>query len=102
PLTQPPPTVHPAPRLPLPHSGLLNNREQPGTSTVPSLAPVGGRLPPPLPPQNLHYSVSEHTYEPDGYNPEAPSLTGTGRTGYRPFYTRPQQQRSNLIGLTSG
>ncbi|XP_018417156.1 PREDICTED: RNA-binding protein 27 [Nanorana parkeri] len=137
PLTQPPPTVHPAPRLPLPHSGMLNNREPPGTSTVPSLAPVGARLPPPLPPQNLHYSVSErkhsslllfymavklvhlpyallllnigtprvpeYTYEPDGYNPEAPSLTGTGRTGYRPFYTRPQQQqRSNLIGLTSG
>ncbi|XP_072255090.1 RNA-binding protein 27 [Pyxicephalus adspersus] len=102
PLTQPPPVVHPAPRLPLTHTGLLNNREQPGTSTVPSLAPVGGRLPPPLPPQNLLYSVSEHTYEPDGYNPEAPSLTGTGRTGYRPFYTRPQQQRSNLIGLTSG
>lgn len=102
PLTQPPPTVHSAPRLPITHSGLLNNREQPRTSTVPSLAPVGGRLPPPLPPQNLLYSVSEHTYEPDGYNPESPSLTGTGRTGYRPFYTRPQQQRSNLIGLTSG
>ncbi|XP_040200517.1 RNA-binding protein 27 isoform X3 [Rana temporaria] len=102
PLIQPPPTVHSAPRLPITHSGLLNNREQPRTSTVPSLAPVGGRLPPPLPPQNLLYSVSEHTYEPDGYNPESPSLTGTGRTGYRPFYTRPQQQRSNLIGLTSG
>ncbi|XP_068133640.1 RNA-binding protein 27 isoform X2 [Hyperolius riggenbachi] len=102
PITQPPPPVHPPPRLPLTHTGVLNNREHPGTSTVPSLAPVGGRLPPPLPPQNLLYSVSEHTYEPDGYNPEAPSLTSTGRTGYRPFYTRPQQQRSNLIGLTSG
>ncbi|KAM9312632.1 RNA-binding protein 27-like [Gastrophryne carolinensis] len=102
PIGQPPPTVHPAPRLPLTHSGLQNNREHPGTSTVPSLAPVGGRLPPPLPTQNLHYSMSENTYEPDGYNPEAPSLTSTGRAGYRPFYSRSQQQRSNLIGLTSG
>ncbi|KAM3925803.1 RNA-binding protein 27 [Leptodactylus fuscus] len=100
PMTQPPPAVHPAPRLPLTHSGFVNNREQPGTSTVPSLAPVGGRLPPPIPPQNLLYSVSEHTYEPDGYNPEAPSLTNTGRTGYRQFFTRPQT-RPNLIGLTS-
>ncbi|XP_066447355.1 RNA-binding protein 27 isoform X2 [Eleutherodactylus coqui] len=101
PMTQPPPAVHPAPRLPLAHSGFVNNREQPGTSAVPSLAPVGGRLPPPLPPQNLLYSVSEHTYEPDGYNPEAPSLTNTGRTGYRQFFTRAQTQRPNLIGLTS-
>ncbi|KAM4676764.1 RNA-binding protein 27 [Discoglossus pictus] len=102
PLSQPPPSaVLPAPRLPLTHSGLLNNREQPGTSAVPSLAPVGGRLPPPLPP-NLLYSVSEHTYEPDGYNPEAPSLTNTGRTAYRQFFTRTQTQRPNLIGLTSG
>ncbi|XP_072002239.1 RNA-binding protein 27 [Engystomops pustulosus] len=101
PMTQPPPVVHPAPRLPLAHSGFVNNREQPGTSTVPSLAPVGGRLPPPIPPQNLLYSVSEHTYEPDGYNPEAPSLTNTGRSGYRQFFTRPQTQRPNLIGLTS-
>ncbi|KAM4037953.1 RNA-binding protein 27 isoform 1-T1 [Anomaloglossus baeobatrachus] len=101
PITQPPPVVHPAPRLPLTHSGFVNNREQPGTSTVPSLAPVGGRLPPPLPPQNLLYSVSEHTYEPDGYNPEAPSLTNTGRSGYRQFFTRAQTQRPNLIGLTS-
>ncbi|KAM8973250.1 RNA-binding protein 27-like isoform 1-T1 [Pelodytes ibericus] len=103
PMSQPPPpTVHPATRLPLPHSNVINNREQPGTSTVPSLAPVGGRLPPPLPPQNLLYSVSEHTYEPDGYNPEAPSLTNTGRAGYRQFFTRAQTQRPNLIGLTSG
>ncbi|KAG9460718.1 hypothetical protein GDO78_019996, partial [Eleutherodactylus coqui] len=41
------------------------------------------------------------TYEPDGYNPEAPSLTNTGRTGYRQFFTRAQTQRPNLIGLTS-
>jgi len=43
---------------PLTQSSLINNREQPGTSAVPSLAPVGARLPPPLP-QNLLYTVSE-------------------------------------------
>ncbi|XP_018111656.1 RNA-binding protein 27 isoform X1 [Xenopus laevis] len=102
PHSQPPPSaVLPAPSLPLPHSGLLNNRDRPVTSTVPSLAPIVGGLPPPIPPPNLLYSVSEHTYEPDGYNPEAPSLTNTGRPGYRTFLQRQPTQRSNLIGLTS-
>ncbi|XP_075457148.1 RNA-binding protein 27 isoform X2 [Ascaphus truei] len=102
PLSQPPPSsILPAQRLPLPHTSLLNNREQPRTSAVSSHAPVGARLPPPLP-QNILYSVSEHTYEPDGYNPEAPSLTNTGRGAYRQFFTRTPMQRSNLIGLTSG
>ncbi|KFV68728.1 RNA-binding protein 27, partial [Dryobates pubescens] len=97
----PPPVVLPVPRPPLTQSSLINNREQPGTSVVPSLAPVGARLPPPLP-QNLLYTVSEHTYEPDGYNPEAPSITSAGRSQYRQFFTRAQTQRPNLIGLTSG
>ncbi|KAM9603393.1 RNA-binding protein 27 isoform X1 [Buteo buteo] len=97
----PPPVVLPVPRPPLTQSSLINNRDQPGTSAVPSLAPVGARLPPPLP-QNLLYTVSEHTYEPDGYNPEAPSITSAGRSQYRQFFTRAQTQRPNLIGLTSG
>ncbi|XP_064017764.1 RNA-binding protein 27 isoform X3 [Pogoniulus pusillus] len=97
----PPPVVLPVPRPPLTQSNLINNREQPGTSAVPNLAPVGARLPPPLP-QNLLYTVSEHTYEPDGYNPEAPSITSAGRSQYRQFFTRAQTQRPNLIGLTSG
>uniref|UniRef100_A0A672UW19 RNA binding motif protein 27 n=1 Tax=Strigops habroptila TaxID=2489341 RepID=A0A672UW19_STRHB len=97
----PPPVVLPVPRPPLTQSSLINNRDQPGTSAVPSLAPVGPRLPPPLP-QNLLYTVSEHTYEPDGYNPEAPSITSAGRSQYRQFFTRAQTQRPNLIGLTSG
>ncbi|KFO93672.1 RNA-binding protein 27, partial [Buceros rhinoceros silvestris] len=97
----PPPVVLPVPRPPLTQSSLINNRDQPGTSSVPSLAPVGARLPPPLP-QNLLYTVSEHTYEPDGYNPEAPSITSAGRSQYRQFFTRAQTQRPNLIGLTSG
>ncbi|KAM9266125.1 LOW QUALITY PROTEIN: RNA-binding protein 27-like [Cariama cristata] len=97
----PPPVVLPVPRPPLTQSSLINNRDQPGPSAVPSLAPVGARLPPPLP-QNLLYTVSEHTYEPDGYNPEAPSITSAGRSQYRQFFTRAQTQRPNLIGLTSG
>uniref|UniRef100_A0A8B9PDM8 RNA-binding protein 27 n=1 Tax=Apteryx owenii TaxID=8824 RepID=A0A8B9PDM8_APTOW len=97
----PPPVVLPVPRPPLTQSSLINNRDQPGTSAVPSLAPVGARLPPPLP-QNLLYTISEHTYEPDGYNPEAPSITSAGRSQYRQFFTRAQTQRPNLIGLTSG
>ncbi|NWH74258.1 RBM27 protein, partial [Piaya cayana] len=130
----PPPVVLPVPRPPLTQSSLINNRDQPGTSAVPSLAPVGARLPPPLP-QNLLYTVSERkqipfgfcfvlflkflflnsfekffhfspffvdTYEPDGYNPEAPSITSAGRSQYRQFFTRAQTQRPNLIGLTSG
>uniref|UniRef100_A0A670J0S5 RRM domain-containing protein n=1 Tax=Podarcis muralis TaxID=64176 RepID=A0A670J0S5_PODMU len=108
---------------PLSQASLINSRDQPGTTTVPSLAPVGARLPPPLP-QNLLYSVSERkeikistslvfyqnlyfsftkdTYEPDGYNPEAPSITSTGRSQYRQFFSRTPMQRPNLIGLTSG
>ena len=42
------------------------------------------------------------TYEPDGYNPEAPSITSTGRSQYRQFFSRIPMQRPNLIGLTSG
>lgn len=42
------------------------------------------------------------TYEPDGYNPEAPSITSTGRSQYRQFFSRTPMQRPNLIGLTSG
>ncbi|XP_035416493.1 RNA-binding protein 27 isoform X3 [Cygnus atratus] len=54
----PPPVVLPVPRPPLTQSSLINNRDQPGTSAVPSLASVGARLPPPLP-QNLLYTVTE-------------------------------------------
>ncbi|XP_038628075.1 RNA-binding protein 27 isoform X2 [Tachyglossus aculeatus] len=154
---QPPPSVVlPVPRPPITQSSLINNRDQPGTSAVPNIVPVGARLPPPLP-QNLLYTVSERqpmysrehgaaaserlqlgtpppllaarlvpprnlmgssigyhtsvsspaplvpdTYEPDGYNPEAPSITSSGRSQYRQFFSRTQTQRPNLIGLTSG
>lgn len=39
------------------------------------------------------------TYDTDGYNPEAPSITNTSRPMYR---HRVHAQRPNLIGLTSG
>lgn len=52
---------------PLTQSSLINSRDQPGTSAVPSLAPVGARLPPPLP-QNLLYTVSERKQMPFGLN----------------------------------
>lgn len=39
------------------------------------------------------------TYENDGYNPEAPSITNTSRPTYR---HRVNAQRPNLIGLTMG
>lgn len=52
---------------PLTQSSLINSRDQPGTSAVPSLAPMGARLPPPLP-QNLLYTVSERKQMPFGLN----------------------------------
>lgn len=48
------------------------------------------------------FYLSSDTYEPDGYNPEAPSITSSGRSQYRQFFSRTQTQRPNLIGLTSG
>ncbi|XP_054072890.1 RNA-binding protein 27 isoform X3 [Rissa tridactyla] len=84
----------------------------------PGIPPPPGMLLPPLPgpARNLRLPVPQahpqapppvvlpvpHTYEPDGYNPEAPSITSAGRSQYRQFFTRAQTQRPNLIGLTSG
>ncbi|XP_074739411.1 RNA-binding protein 27 isoform X2 [Strix uralensis] len=84
----------------------------------PGLPPPPGMLLPPLPgpARNIRLPVPQahpqapppvvlpipNTYEPDGYNPEAPSITSAGRSQYRQFFTRAQTQRPNLIGLTSG
>ncbi|XP_035758729.1 RNA-binding protein 27 isoform X2 [Egretta garzetta] len=84
----------------------------------PGLPPPPGMLLPPLPgpARNMRLPVPQahpqapppvvlpvpNTYEPDGYNPEAPSITSAGRSQYRQFFTRAQTQRPNLIGLTSG
>ncbi|XP_069746422.1 RNA-binding protein 26 isoform X2 [Narcine bancroftii] len=120
-LPPPPPILTPPPvnlRPPVPLPGPL----------PPSLPPVAGP-PPPLPPLQppgmdappssitssvppvvtsvIHHQppavqpppYATETYETDGYNPEAPSMTNTSRPIYR---HRVHSQRPNLIGLTSG
>ncbi|XP_007900760.1 RNA-binding protein 26 isoform X1 [Callorhinchus milii] len=120
-LPPPPPILTPPPvnlRPPVPPPGPL----------PPSLPPVAGP-PPPLPPLQplgmdvppssitssvpavvtsvIHHQppsaqpppYTAESYEPDGYNPEAPSITSTSRPVYR---HRVHSQRPNLIGLTSG
>ncbi|XP_048398976.1 RNA-binding protein 27 isoform X1 [Stegostoma tigrinum] len=95
----PPPGIHPVSGPhPIPKSG-VDNIEVSGTSTVPTMPPPGLR-PPPLP-QYPPYVTSEYNYEPDGYNPEAPSITGGARPPYRHYIPRIQTERPNLIGLTS-
>uniref|UniRef100_A0A4W3GB50 RNA binding motif protein 27 n=1 Tax=Callorhinchus milii TaxID=7868 RepID=A0A4W3GB50_CALMI len=122
----PPPGIHPVTGPhPIPKSN-IDGIEVSGTSTVPSL-PLPGLRPPPLP-QYPPYATSESSsfvevelhseikftdkqriihvhrqdnYEPDGYNPEAPSITGGARPQYRHYIPRVQTERPNLIGLTS-
>ncbi|XP_067852171.1 RNA-binding protein 27 isoform X1 [Heptranchias perlo] len=95
----PPPGIHPVSGPhPIPKSN-IDGIEVSGTSTVPTLPPPGLR-PPPLP-QYPPYVTSEYNYEPDGYNPEAPSITGGARPQYRHYIPRVQTERPNLIGLTS-
>ncbi|XP_078086822.1 RNA-binding protein 27 isoform X4 [Mustelus asterias] len=95
----PPPGIHPVSGPhPIPKSG-ADSIEVSGTSTVHALPPPGLR-PPPLP-QYPPYVTSEYNYEPDGYNPEAPSITGGARPQYRHYIPRIQTERPNLIGLTS-
>ncbi|XP_041049243.1 RNA-binding protein 27 isoform X4 [Carcharodon carcharias] len=95
----PPPGIHPVSGPhPIPKSG-ADSIEVSGASTVHTLPPPGLR-PPPLP-QYPPYVTSEYNYEPDGYNPEAPSITGGARPQYRHYIPRVQTERPNLIGLTS-
>ncbi|XP_060681915.1 RNA-binding protein 26 [Hemiscyllium ocellatum] len=122
PLPPPPPILAPPPvnlRPPVPPPGPL----------PPNLPPVAVGPPPPLPPLQppgldappssitssvppvvtsvIHHQppapqpppYAAETYETDGYNPEAPSITSTSRPVYR---HRVHSQRPNLIGLTSG
>ncbi|XP_069754231.1 RNA-binding protein 27 isoform X5 [Narcine bancroftii] len=77
----------------------IDGIEVSGASAVPTLPPPGLR-PPPLP-QYPPYATSEYNYEPDGYNPEAPSITGGARPPYRHYIPRVHTERPNLIGLTS-
>uniref|UniRef100_A0A8B9D6Y7 RNA-binding protein 27 n=1 Tax=Anser cygnoides TaxID=8845 RepID=A0A8B9D6Y7_ANSCY len=86
----------PPPGLPPPPGMLLPPMPGPARSMRMPVPQAHPQAPPPvvLPVPN--------TYEPDGYNPEAPSITSAGRSQYRQFFTRAQTQRPNLIGLTSG
>ncbi|XP_061754649.1 RNA-binding protein 27 isoform X1 [Nerophis ophidion] len=110
----PPPGVFSMTRPPLiTTSGIETPNHQSAITSSPPIGPPGVGLPPnlPLPPLPLpssssvslrpRYAQSEYNYDPEGYNPESPGLTGAGRNQYRQFIPRVQTQRSNLIGLTS-
>ncbi|KAM4795167.1 RNA-binding protein 26 isoform 2-T2 [Rhinophrynus dorsalis] len=100
----PPVTGPPPPLPPLQPSG-MDAPPNSATSSVPTVVTTGiHHPPPPRPPPSLFSSATTgpiplfpETYEADGYNPEAPSMTNTSR----PIY-RHHAQRPNLIGLTSG
>ncbi|XP_069754228.1 RNA-binding protein 27 isoform X2 [Narcine bancroftii] len=95
----PPPGIHSVSgQHPISKSN-IDGIEVSGASAVPTLPPPGLR-PPPLP-QYPPYATSEYNYEPDGYNPEAPSITGGARPPYRHYIPRVHTERPNLIGLTS-
>ncbi|XP_066476992.1 RNA-binding protein 26 isoform X2 [Tiliqua scincoides] len=90
----PPVTGPPPPLPPLQPSG-MDAPPNSATSSVPTVVTTGiHHQPPPAPP-----SLFTDTYDTDGYNPEAPSITSTSRPMYR---HRVHAQRPNLIGLTSG
>ncbi|CAH2223749.1 RNA-binding 26 isoform X1 [Pelobates cultripes] len=102
----PPVTGPPPPLPPLQPSG-MDAPPNSVTSSVPTVVTTGiHHPPPPVAPPSLFSSaitvpipLFPETYETDGYNPEAPSMTNTGRPMYR---HRVHTQRPNLIGLTSG
>lgn len=91
----PPVTGPPPPLPPLQPSG-MDAPPNSATSSVPTVVTTGiHHQPPPAPPSLF----TADTYDTDGYNPEAPSITNTSRPMYR---HRVHAQRPNLIGLTSG
>ncbi|KAE8625991.1 hypothetical protein XENTR_v10006472 [Xenopus tropicalis] len=101
----PPITGPPPPLPPLQPSG-MDAPPNSATSSVPTVVTTGIHHPPPVPPSSLFSSAATgpiplfpETYDADGYNPEAPSMTNTLRPLYR---HRVHAQRPNLIGLTSG
>ncbi|XP_075055979.1 RNA-binding protein 26 isoform X3 [Mixophyes fleayi] len=102
-----PPVTGPPPPLPPLQPAGMDAPPNSATSSVPTVVTTGIHHPPPSgPPPSLFSSVAAgpiplfpETYEADGYNPEAPSMTNTSRPMYR---HRVHAQRPNLIGLTSG
>uniref|UniRef100_A0A452UG23 RNA binding motif protein 26 n=1 Tax=Ursus maritimus TaxID=29073 RepID=A0A452UG23_URSMA len=96
----PPVTGPPPPLPPLQPSG-MDAPPNSATSSVPTVVTTGIHHQPPPAPPSLFTAVFvlPDTYDTDGYNPEAPSITNTSRPMYR---HRVHAQRPNLIGLTSG
>uniref|UniRef100_A0A8C6X4I5 RNA binding motif protein 26 n=1 Tax=Naja naja TaxID=35670 RepID=A0A8C6X4I5_NAJNA len=97
----PPVTGPPPPLPPLQPSG-MDAPPNSATSSVPTVVTTGiHHQPPPAPPSLFTDNIFflPETYDTDGYNPEAPSITSTSRPMYR---HRVHAQRPNLIGLTSG
>ncbi|XP_030637079.1 RNA-binding protein 26 isoform X2 [Chanos chanos] len=88
-----PPVAGPPPPLPALQPSGMDAPPNSITSSVPTIVTSGVRPPITQPPPPLFTSDS---FEPDVYNPEAPSMT-------RPAYRhRVNAQRPNLIGLTMG
>ncbi|XP_056411548.1 RNA-binding protein 26 isoform X2 [Hyla sarda] len=99
-----PPVTGPPPPLPPLQPAGMDAPPNSATSSVPTVVTTGiHHPPPPGAPPSLFSSgpipLFPETYDADGYNPEAPSLTNTSRPMYR---HRVHAQRPNLIGLTSG
>ncbi|XP_053311358.1 RNA-binding protein 26 isoform X2 [Spea bombifrons] len=102
-----PPVTGPPPPLPPLQPAGMDAPPNSATSSVPTVVTTGiHHPPPPVAPPSLFspavtgpISIFPETYEADGYNPEAPSMTNTARPMYR---HRVHAQRPNLIGLTSG
>ncbi|KAM8975428.1 RNA-binding protein 26 isoform 2-T2 [Pelodytes ibericus] len=102
-----PPVTGPPPPLPPLQTEGMDAPPNSATSSVPTVVTTGiHHPPPPIAPPSLFSSavtgpipLFPESYEADGYNPEAPSMTNTPRPLYR---HRVHAQRPNLIGLTSG
>ncbi|XP_059427695.1 RNA-binding protein 26 isoform X1 [Carassius carassius] len=89
-----PPVAGPPPPLPALQPSGMDAPPNSITSSVPTIVTSGVRPPISHPPPPLFTSDS---FEPEVYNPEAPSMTS------RPMYRhRVNAQRPNLIGLTMG
>uniref|UniRef100_A0A8C6YSA5 RNA-binding protein 26 n=1 Tax=Nothoprocta perdicaria TaxID=30464 RepID=A0A8C6YSA5_NOTPE len=96
-----PPVTGPPPPLPPLQPAGMDAPPNSATSSVPAVVTTGIHHQPPPAPPSLFTTISllPETYDTDGYNPEAPSITNTSRPMYR---HRVHAQRPNLIGLTSG
>uniref|UniRef100_A0A8B9RFC8 RNA binding motif protein 26 n=1 Tax=Astyanax mexicanus TaxID=7994 RepID=A0A8B9RFC8_ASTMX len=90
-----PPVAGPPPPLPALQPSGMDGPPNSITGSVPTIVTSGIR--PPLPQPPPHLVTSGDSFEPEVYNPEAPSMNS------RPMYRhRVNVQRPNLIGLTMG